>query len=183
MNRYFLIVCFFFSLLALAVSVYCLMAERFAAPNVVYVDLNKMHADFKLTSELEQKFKSSSLKRSSILDSISFDLQLLQKSIVASPQKQELKDKYNSLAALYSQRNETFETDNQNQASEYDKQIWAQLNQYVQDYRKENPQYKLILGVSGNGSVMAADKSYDISEDVIKYVNKRYEGLVRNGNK
>ena len=48
-------------------------------------------------------------------------------------------------------------------------------NQYIKDYGIQN-NYILIFGVSGQGNIMYANDGLDATEEVIEYVNKRYQG-------
>lgn len=54
--------------------------------------------------------------------------------------------------------------------------IWSRLNPLIQEYGKEN-KYKMIFGANGTGNLLYSDSSLDISNSLIKYVNKKYNGL------
>ena len=61
------------------------------------------------------------------------------------------------------------------QADQYTQQVWTRLNQYIKDYGREY-EYDLILGAKGDGNLMYADDRLDITEEVLEYVNKKYDG-------
>lgn len=64
----------------------------------------------------------------------------------------------------------------QQQLSErYTAEIWKRINEGMSEYGRQN-EFDYILGASGNGSLMYAPESSDITDDVIKYLNTRFDG-------
>lgn len=53
--------------------------------------------------------------------------------------------------------------------------IWKQINGYLKEYGKKN-QFRFIYGATGSGNLMYADEIENISEEVIQYINQKYEG-------
>lgn len=60
-------------------------------------------------------------------------------------------------------------------SSQYTADIWKQINQWVNEYGKQKG-YDFILGAAGNGSLMYANQANDISEEVIVFLNRKYQG-------
>jgi len=60
-------------------------------------------------------------------------------------------------------------------SAQYDKEILAQLNQYVRDFGAKN-NYEYIFGNDGNGSLMYAQESNDLTRQVTEYINQKYAG-------
>jgi outer membrane protein len=56
----------------------------------------------------------------------------------------------------------------------YTADLWKQINEYIKAYGDEN-NYDFIFGASGNGSLMYATESKNITQDIVSYINKRYE--------
>ena len=54
-------------------------------------------------------------------------------------------------------------------------QVWGRLNDYIQLYGEEN-EFMLILGAQGNGNVMYAQETINITEEVLKFANSKYQG-------
>ncbi|MBF7093487.1 hypothetical protein IUY40_18300 [Flavobacterium sp. ALJ2] len=54
--------------------------------------------------------------------------------------------------------------------------IWLRIQQYIEEFSKEN-NYHLIIGFKNASYVLDADKKKDKTQDLVKYINKRYEGL------
>lgn len=77
----------------------------------------------------------------------------------------------------FRERQETFQKfvdANQKKAQELEKNLSEsaikQVNAILQRYREEKG-YGIIFGTTSGGNILAADKSFDITDDVIKYVN------------
>lgn len=54
--------------------------------------------------------------------------------------------------------------------------IWGRINGYIKDYSKLR-KCNLILGSSTSENVLYYSESKDITTDLLKYINKRYEGF------
>lgn len=51
--------------------------------------------------------------------------------------------------------------------------VWKKLNALIPQYAKEK-KIKVMAGANGMGNVMYYDETYDITDDLIEYVNKAY---------
>ena len=60
-------------------------------------------------------------------------------------------------------------------SNQYTVEIWKQINQYISDYGHAND-LNFIYGATGSGNLMFAKDAFDITDEVIEYCNKRYEG-------
>ena len=59
-------------------------------------------------------------------------------------------------------------------SSRYTADIWKRINHYVSDYGKTEG-YDFIFGATGDGGLMYANDVNDITDEVILYLNKKYE--------
>lgn len=75
----------------------------------------------------------------------------------------------------YYEKRDELMTIEQEAANKYTEQIWERLNVYVRDYGISQ-NYDIILGAKGDGVLMYADEKMDITNEVLKYANKKYEG-------
>ena len=142
---------------------------------VVYVDLNKAYSEFKMTKELDAKLTLTEQNRKNILDSLKFKFELVTRQLNNDMKNTELQKQYSMIREEYSLRQQQLTTDQDEQTKQYNDQIFKQINQYVQDYRKEKG-YDIVLGASGNGAVMSADEKFDITSDMVNYMNEKYQG-------
>src|SRR5690606_17687182 len=67
----------------------------------------------------------------------------------------------------------------QKQIQEEDKKatqtVVNDINDYVKEYG-ENNGYKLIFGASGSGNIMYASEGADLTDDILKGLNKEFDG-------
>lgn len=59
-------------------------------------------------------------------------------------------------------------------STRYTADIWKEINRYTDDFGKQEG-YDFIYGATGNGSLMFGNRTFDVSEELIGYMNKRYE--------
>lgn len=78
---------------------------------------------------------------------------------ISSMEKELLKMR-DDLSEAYLQKSESFE-----------RIIWENINKKVNEYGKENG-LDYIFGANGDGSIMYASESNDITKEIIDYINK-----------
>ena len=149
----------------------------YSRPKTGWIDLNTVFNEFIYKKELETKLNNVRLARKSKQDSLELELKILsqdldKKKSVSEEEKKLFFNKRESFL-LFKQQ---IEEDNAALSSQYDQQILKQLNQYVQDFGKSQG-YSYIFGAEGNGSLMYADDSENITKKVSEYINNRYKGI------
>lgn len=132
-----------------------------SSKDVAYVDIYRVHQEFEL-----QKVYANDLKvyKDSAINSI--DSYILSTNLYNPANLEDIKQAYFEQI----QKNLTVRTDSLNAI------IWKRLNPLIQEYGKEN-KYKMIFGANGTGNLLYSDSSLDISNSLINYVNKKYNGL------
>jgi len=141
---------------------------------VAYVNTYSVYNDFKLKKELEEKLNKTQLTRKVLLDSLRVKIQM------ASLDKSKYGEKdfflrMEEQKQAYFAKEKQYTEDNAAQAQKYTDEVWKQLNQYIKEFGAENG-YDYIIGANGEGNLMFAKEKHDISKDVIKYVNEKYQG-------
>lgn len=58
---------------------------------------------------------------------------------------------------------------------EINSKAWERLNGYLEEFGKQQKVH-LIFGIQGSGNVMYADKTFDLTQKAIEFVNAKYEG-------
>jgi len=146
-------------------------------PKTAYILTEDLYNNFKLKKELESQYNKVTSKRKAILDSLKFDLQLKYNALQSGKSKLSLKE-FEILRNQYTQKQTQFDDDNNALSQEYKDQIWKRLNQYVKEYGK-NKSYTYIYGVIGQGELLYAEESKNITPDLIVFVNAKYEGDIK----
>jgi len=125
---------------------------------IAYVDFNK---------ELEKDFEKIVTTRKYVLDSLKYQITI----------KNGAQDTtgLDILKRSYSYNSQVFEHNNSLLKEQYYEKIVTQLNQYVTDFGKESV-YDIVLGANGNGTIMYATPKIDITDEVLVYINSKYEG-------
>lgn len=147
---------------------------QFKKSKTAYIDLSKLYKEFTLKKELEAKLLVVQQQRTEILDSLELELKILAKQLDDGGAKEKLSI-YNVKKETYLLKAKEFEEDNETLITQYDEQIWKQLNQYVKDYGSSK-NYEYIFGVTGDGVLMYANEGNDITDKVKEYVNAKYQG-------
>ncbi len=80
-----------------------------------------------------------------------------------------------SLLKIYQDRIDNIAISERQLSDQYTSDIWKVINESVHEFG-EREGYDLIFGAIGSGSLMYANKSQDITDEVIQFVNERYKG-------
>jgi outer membrane protein len=173
MNKNILIMVMSVTLLAGAVALILIMNK----PKTGYVLIEQVYSNFDFKKELEKKYDSIKMERKKIIDSLEMnlrlaELQLRKKKSITDIEAQE----FDSAKQVFFLKSKQMNEDNASLSAQYDKQILTQLNQYIKNYGTENG-YEYIFGNDNNGSLMYADNTHNISDEVTKYVNAKYNGI------
>ncbi len=135
----------------------------FTTPDVVYVDNVKLFDGFYMTKEMKKIGESQFNTQKAKIDSLYITIQK------SNPTQQQV------LMKEYIALKENLEQFNQQFAYEETQKIWKRLHSYVEEYSAENS-YKLIIGSEKKQDVLYADPNVDITNELINYVNSKYEG-------
>lgn len=166
---------YFFALIFIGVVVLLLFWNKDNDKKTGYVQIEKLFDEFDLKKELEKTYKVYREKEKNKLDSLTVVIKGLDAKFSSNEKWTEdefLKYKLNR--ENYENRIKDFEMNCQKMMDDFDAQIKNQMNQYVMEFGKEN-NYKFIYGNS-DGSLMYADSSMNITNEVLKFINKKYSG-------
>jgi outer membrane protein len=136
---------------------------------VGYVKLAEVYGKFKMREDLEKQVMQIQKQREEVLYNMKAEIMSQEKEKKESEKGTKLTD------VDFRQKVAEFQEEDKKIVSDFDKRLWKQLNQYIQEYSGEN-HYDLLLGADGSGTMMAADESLNKTSEVIAYVNKRYQG-------
>lgn len=148
---------------------------------LVYVDVNKLIEGYKRSKVEREAFtkKTEVIKGNvdSLVTSWQTELKAYEKER-ASMTKKEIELKQELLANKQQQIN-NYQQAVQKQVQEEDQKMTQTLindiNAYVREYGKKHG-YPMIFGAGGNGNIMYAEESTDLTDKVLEGLNDRYEG-------
>ena len=158
-----LLACFCMCLIA-SVTTFILLKK--GHQEVCVVDTIKLFDAFDMKKELEARDRKKLQEMGHKVDSIDNLLktalvvknepEILRLGIVAKSVKAELD-------AFYTQSNH-----------DINEQVWKRLNPYLTEFGKKMNVH-IIIGANGMGTVLYNEASYDVTDEVIKFVNRKYE--------
>lgn len=143
---------------------------------VAYVNNVHLFEEFKGKKELEARLFKREHHQKAILDSLELNIKSLQTQLARNQNAVAVKTALKDTEHKYQQIGQQFIAQSQQDSETYNNAIWKQINQYIIEYGEEKG-YDIIYGASGNGALMYGNKSLNITEEVIQYINGRYEGL------
>jgi outer membrane protein len=175
MKKSYLILIIGLIVLALALSGFSLYKSN-RVSKLAYIELSKVFSGFEMTKEYKKKLEAVVSSRKAITDSIEFGLKAKALKIGSSSNATDTQlYAYEGEKQLYLQKRKQFEEDNMAMKQQYDGEIYKQLNQYVKEYGDKHG-YAYIFGAEGSGVLMYANQGNNISDDLLKYINERYNG-------
>ena len=80
-----------------------------------------------------------------------------------------------SAKMIYQYQQKQFQVQEAEYVEQSNQQLWHQINEYIKLYG-EDEDYDYIFGATGNGSLMYAPETRDITRQVTQYINIRYAG-------
>jgi outer membrane protein len=148
-------------------------------PKIGYINSSKVFNEFKLKKELEKDLKKLESSRQSLIDSLKLDLDMKFEKVNGSKKviQQEV-DEYKRMQQQFYLKEKQFKDDYESMAGQYTAQVWKQLNQYIKEYGEKNA-YDYIFGTKGEGEIMYANDSEDLTGKVTEYANSKYEGDIK----
>ncbi|MEL6588688.1 MAG: OmpH family outer membrane protein, partial [Bacteroidota bacterium] len=126
----------------------------------------EVFAAFEMKLEMESRLKNRQQSRKSLLEKMELEFRQLEARQVS-------RDSIQAYAVHYQQKQEEYAQAELTEAEAYTQQIWAQLNQYLQEYCAQN-QLQYLLGANGDGNILGASAEQDFTQEVIQFVNKKY---------
>jgi outer membrane protein len=132
------------------------------------VDAVKIFNSYKMKMELEAKAGGKLEFLGHQVDSIKQELAARSKTPGMNPAV--LEEMYRSFQAAQARLDQEYQESNQ----AINEQVWKRLNPQIDEYGKKHG-LRLIIGANGMGSVLYNNDFYDHTNEVIEFVNKKYE--------
>jgi outer membrane protein len=139
-----------------------------------FVQVSTLYNEFEMTKELNKNLEANVFVKTQILDSLKFNITQLELQLKMN-QTEDLFKQYEIKKQEFLYKERVFQDENQRLRQQYNEQSLAQINTYVEAYGNELG-YAYIYGASGNGSLMFADDSKDLTAQILIYINEKYQG-------
>lgn len=134
---------------------------------IAMVDAVSLFNEFKMKKDLEKDYKNILFVFSTKVDSVERIIKLLDPKTKDNQQMAELYRAYDYYKAQY-------ESEYSRSNQTINEQVWKRLNPLLEEYGKLK-KYNIILGANGMGTVLYNDSYYDITKEVVEFVNHKYD--------
>jgi outer membrane protein len=161
-------------LINVGVVTYLLIKE---SKKTAYVEVGVLYEKFAMTDDLDNEFFAIESKKKNELDSINVELKKLENQFnveTDKSKKQIIQNDYNVLFATAQELASVYSDSNNSLKEQMNIQIYGRINEYVNEFGKQN-NYEMIFGANGTGNVMYGSSTKNITEEVIIFINKKYE--------
>jgi len=152
--------------LCLNAGTYFLLKQQ--SRKIAVADAVKLFNGYNMKKELEGKDAGALSFLGARLDSLGTAIKNLESGRPAAAPKQELYTAYRetqaALEEAYAQSNQSI-----------NEQVWTRLNPLIEEFGREKG-FHLVIGANGMGSVLYKDDYYDVTDELIHFVNNKYEG-------
>jgi outer membrane protein len=133
---------------------------RFKTDKKAFILNQRVFVSYKGTKALETKLET-------LRNSYAHTLDSMQQLLAISPNT--------GIIEVYEEKRQQYALAEQEMSDKYTADIWKQINQQVSEFGDKNG-YDFIFGATGDGNLMFAGRAYDVTDDVIAYINQKYEG-------
>lgn len=149
---------------------------------MVYVDSNKLLENYPGMQAARQEFKQKAAVWQSNIDTLKSELDAEIKKHEAEKARMSKKEKTLSEELIQTKRKQFVDyqkgIQQKSQQEDYQmtEQILSEVNLFIEEYAKQKG-YEIILGANNSGNIVYAKDHIDITEELQKALNDRYQGL------
>lgn len=133
---------------------------------IAMVDAVRLFNEYTMKIELEKQVAGRLNYLEKQRDSISQDMKI--KAGLLTPKDQQL------LIGAYEQKQQQIESEYVESNQTINEIVWKRLNPIIEEFGRSQKLH-LVIGANGMGSVLYHDDYYDLTDELIDYVNKSYE--------
>lgn len=167
--------------LLLAIVAIVLSVIKTNEVKIAYVDNNYVIQNYngvkEATDILERKIRSWDTELDTMHAQINIDLQDFQSKFatMSLKEKQLAKQLIDQKKQSYYQLKEQVDEKKVSEDHRMTQQILKQIDAFIEEFAKEKG-YDYVLGLTDNGSILYGDPKVNITEEVLKGLNDKYEG-------
>ena len=149
--------------------------QSVAPEAAAYVNVASLYEAFDMTQELGERYDQYVSKQGSISDSLQLEALRIEQLIKSGTLTEE--DKIIQTMQLLQGQMAALTNSNMEMKSDFEQQIWTQINAYIKEFGEDHT-YQVILGATGQGSLMYAEQTLDITEKMTDFINAKYNGRI-----
>lgn len=138
---------------------------------MAFIDYNKVYNDCSLKKELEKDLEKVVSSRKSELDSMQLELSFMSNAIQTGNSDGEKLEAFENLKHRYLTLQNLYEEENLRLKEQYFTQIRTHINEKAKEFGEDN-EYNYLLAAVGDGSLMYASDSEDVTDKFMEYIDK-----------
>lgn len=167
-SRFWILGIIFFLFLCTFVFVVSQLIIRNHDKKIAVVDVVKLFNEYHMKQELEKKAEGQLRYLSLVIDSLKTEISVMELNPNIS--ETALRAVHNQ----YGQAQVAFERAYEENSLIVNDVVWKRLNPLLEIYGKQRG-FHLIIGATGKANVLYLDDYFDQTDDLIKYVNEKYD--------
>jgi len=150
---------------------------KYASTKVAYVDNNKLIMEYEGSKKAQEEIKVKITNWQANVDTLGSELEQKVKIYqeeqekLSSKQKQEREEELYNLQQQFYQYREAIQQKMAEEDAKVTGEVVGEINEFVENYAKDNG-YLIIFGASGNGNMVYASQSLDITGTILEKMNK-----------
>ncbi len=178
MNKYLTITLFLIVGIVAGMSIYLSVTSK---QKIAYVYNSRVLSEYKGVVEAKKVYEAQVVQWQSNLDTLSSQVRKDVEKYNVNRASMSESERQLTEELIQRKQNElmSYKKAIEDKASQNDQKMTAevlqQVDSYIQEYGKKQG-YDYILGVADNGNMLYAKDQYDLTDEIIKALNKRYEG-------
>lgn len=163
------------ALVALNLGVVAYLCYASRQPKLAYVDNIALFNGFQFKKERQAEYEKQKSLYQGQLDTLRMTHLSIEQALEQNPTNADLQKRRMYSLENYQQTNHYFAQKLDSIDGVFNEEVWGKINAYVTEYGQEK-NYDMVIGATGTGTLMYGSKAYDITEDVLAYINEKYEG-------
>ncbi len=150
---------------------------QYASNKIAYVDNNKLVMEYKGAQQAQEVLKEKVDQWQANVDTLGQELEMKvkqyqeEKSTLKASQLQSREKELYELQQQYYQYREAIQQKMAEEDATVTAEVVTEINSFINNYAQDEG-YLLIFGASGNGNMVYASPSLDITEDLLEQLNK-----------
>lgn len=151
-------------ILSLLIAIGAVLYFQQQQPKTAYIEFNKVVENFEMTIELQALMDQELNIRKNEIEAIKAEI------LALAPEDSVLRNTKGRIVMAKIQKLEEF---SQSKSMEINQQIIGRINEYAEQYGKEE-ELDYLYGANGNGSLMYASEGRNATEEFTNYINQLY---------
>lgn len=142
----------------------CSEDEKVSEQSIVYMNSYEVFEGFEMKKDYDLKIESDLKKDALFLDSLAIRIENAGADTLGL---------YRARTDYYVAK-QTYDRKFEELSGQYTKEVNSRLNKYIKEF-SEKHNYDMVIASQGQGNVMYVSDKMDVTKELLKYINKKYQ--------